>query len=85
MFSGCQVSGADGAVMTGGEVLRGVVSLVGGIGSPVVAELALVGTASEPVEAHVHGLKLFASNVEGDDAQRGCVVCLHWHQGLLVS
>ena len=68
VFSGCQVSRADGAVMAGGKVLRWVVRLVGGTGSPVVAELALVGTALEPVEAHVHGLKLFSSDIEGDNA-----------------
>ena len=50
-----------------------------------MAELALVGAASEPVEAHVHGLKLFSSDVEGDDTNRGCIVRLYWCRGLLVS
>ena len=49
-----------------------------------MAELALVGAASAPVEAHVHGLKLFASDVERDDAKRSCVVRLHWRRGLFV-
>ena len=49
--------------MAGGKVLCWVVRLVGVAGGPVVA-VALVGAASEPVEAHVHGLELFASDVE---------------------
>ena len=53
------MSGANGAVMAGGEVFCWVVRFVGRAGGPVVAKLALVGAASEPVEAHVHGLKLF--------------------------
>ena len=50
--------------MAGGEVFCWVVRFIGWTGGPVVAELALVGAASEPVEAHVHGLELFASDVE---------------------
>ena len=50
--------------MAGGKVLCWVVRFVGGAGGPVVAELALVGAASEPVEAHVHELERFASNVD---------------------
>ena len=50
-----------------------VVRFVGRNGGPVVAELVLVGAASEPVEAHVHGLELFASDVEQDDAKCSCV------------
>ena len=64
MLSRCLVSGANGAVMAGGEVFCWVVRFIGWTRGPVVAELALVGAASEPVEAHVHGLELFASNVE---------------------
>ena len=61
-----------------------VVRLVGGTGGPVVAELALVGTVSEPVEAHVYGLRLFSSDVERNNAECSCVVCLHWCRGLFV-
>ena len=50
--------------MVGGEVFCWVVRFVVRAGGPLVAEPALVGAASEPVEAHVHGLELFASDVE---------------------
>ena len=85
VFSRCQVSGADRAVMAGGEVLHRVVRSVGRFGVPVVAELSLVGAASDPVEAHVHVLKLFASNVEQDNAKCSCVVRLHWRRGLFAT
>ena len=69
----------------GSEVLCWVVRCVGRTGGPVVAELALVGAALEPVEAHVHGLKIFASDVERDDAECSCVVRLYgsvWVSGV---
>ena len=84
VFLRCQVSGADGVVMAGDEVLRRVLHSVGRSGGPVVAELSLVGAALEPVEAHAHGSKIFASDVERDDAKCSCVVRLHWRRGLFV-
>ena len=50
--------------MAGGEVFCWAVRLIGWTMGPVVVELALVCAASEPVEAHVHGIELFAGNVE---------------------
>ena len=64
MLSRCLVSGANGAVMAGGEVFCWVFRFIRWTRGPVVAELDRVGAASEPGEAHVHGLELFARDVE---------------------
>ncbi len=62
-----------------------IVGLVVGSWTPVVAELALVVTALQPVESHVHCFGALWSNVVGEDAMGCAVVRLDGCGRLLVA
>ena len=66
-------------------VFGDVVARVGRPRPPVVPELGLGSAASEPVQAHVHGLESLAGDVVVDNAEGGGVVRLHRSRGLLVA
>ena len=51
---GGEIRGADSAVVYGRVVLDYIVGLVRWPGTPVMPELRLGGTATEPIEAHVY-------------------------------
>ena len=63
-------------MVDGSMVFSGIVSVVGFAGGPIVAKLALIQSASEPVVFHVHCFQFF-HDIVVHHAQ-GSVVGLHW-------
>ena len=61
-----------------------IVAVVFFSGCPVVSELALIFSVSEPMVLHVHCLEFF-HDIVVDNAEGGCVVRLHWGRWLGVS
>ena len=62
-----------------------IVAFVSWYCAPVGSELALICTAIQPVETHIHGFGPFGLDFVCDNAQRGGVVGLHWGWGLMMS
>ena len=71
-------------MMYWGMMFGDIVAVVFFSGCPVVSELALIFSVSEPMVLHVHCLELF-HDIVVDNAKGGCVVRLHWGRWLGVS
>ena len=60
-----------------GMMFGDIVAVVFFSGCPVVSELALIFSVSEPMVLHIHCLELF-HDIVVDNVKGGCVVRLHW-------
>ena len=76
---------SDFFVMQSGVMFGDLIVFVSRFRVPVSSEFALICTATQPVEAHIHGFGPFWNDFVSDDTQRGGVVGLHWGWRLTMS
>ena len=81
----CQIVCSDVFVMRSCMMFCDIVALVSRSRAPVGSELALICTATYPVETHIHSFGPFLMDFVSDDNQRGGVVSLYWGWGLMMS
>jgi hypothetical protein len=72
-------------MMLGRVMLREVVAQVFAAWGPVDFKVALIGSVTDPIKAHVDGFQRLLLYSAVNDAIYGGVVCLEWGGGLMVA